>query len=411
MISVEDYFSQVTSGITPLPAEEQPLESALGSTLAASIEARVAVPPFTNSAMDGFAVHAGDVQAASKDTGVTLPVLEDVAAGATTNATLKPGFATRIMTGAPLPDGADAVVKVEDTNIQPGPVQMPDQVTIFSAVQPGTNVRKAGENVAVGSPILEEGIVVTPQVLAAAASVGYGKLTVVPKPRIAIISTGAELQDPGIDIAHGQIPDSNGIMLDGLTRSLGAEVTYRGRTGDAPEHLEQMFNKVGRNADLIITSGGVSAGAFDPVKIVGKTHNFTFEKVAMQPGKPQGHGVINVDGRGVPVMCLPGNPVSVYVSFMLFVRPIISILAGRPGSKLQAVPALAGTSFKSAKNRRQYAPMRAELSTSGITVYPTHSQASGSHLIATLHQATGLAVIAADVDEVAQGDLVQYIPL
>ncbi|WP_297556764.1 molybdopterin-binding protein, partial [uncultured Actinomyces sp.] len=164
-------------------------------------------------------------------------------------------------------------------------------------------------------------------------------------------------------------------------------------------------------ADLIITSGGVSAGAFDPVKIVGKNHDFSFQKVAMQPGKPQGHGAINVGGRDVPVMCLPGNPVSVYVSFVLFVRPIIALLGGRPESKLQAVPALAGTSFKSAKNRRQYAPVRAQLSASGITVYPTHAQASGSHLIATLHHATGLAVIAADVDEVAEGDLVQYIPL
>ena len=190
MISVEEYVSQVTAGIAPLPAEEQPLESALGTTLAASIEARVAVPPFTNSAMDGFAVRADDVHGASKDAGVNLPVLEDVAAGSTANGTLKPGFATRIMTGAPLPEGADAVVKVEDTNIEPGPVQMPDQVTIFSAVQPGTNVRKAGENVAVGDLILEAGITVTPQVLAAAASVGYGKLPVIPKPRLAIISTG-----------------------------------------------------------------------------------------------------------------------------------------------------------------------------------------------------------------------------
>ena len=411
MISVEDYFLQVTTAIATLPAEELPLESALGTTLAESIEARVAVPPFTNSAMDGFAVRAGDVHAASKDTGVTLPVLEDVAAGATTNAMLKPGFAARIMTGAPLPEGADAVVKVEDTNIEPGPVQMPDQVTIFSAVQPGTNVRKTGENVAVGDPILNAGIAVTPQVLAAAASVGYGKLTVVPKPRVAIISTGSELQAPGSALAHGQIPDSNGIMLDGLARSLGAEVTYRGRSGDEPEHLEQMFDEAGRSADLIITSGGVSAGAFDPVKIVGKNHDFSFQKVAMQPGKPQGHGAINVGGRDVPVMCLPGNPVSVYVSFVLFVRPIIALLGGRPESKLQAVPALAGTSFKSAKNRRQYAPVRAQLSASGITVYPTHAQASGSHLIATLHHATGLAVIAADVDEVAEGDLVQYIPL
>ncbi|EPD30784.1 molybdopterin molybdotransferase MoeA [Gleimia europaea] len=411
MISVEDYSLQVTSGIVPLPAKEQPLERTLGTTLAANIEARVAVPPFTNSAMDGFAVRAVDVQGASKDAGVTLPVFADVAAGATANAMTKPGFATRIMTGAALPEGADAVVKVEDTNIAPGPVQMPDQVTIFNPVQPGTNVRQAGENVAVGDLILQAGIAVTPQVLAAAASVGYGKLPVIPKPRVAIISTGSELKDPGSALAHGQIPDSNSIMLDGLARSLGAKVTYRGRSGDEPEHLEEMLHEAGGCADLIITSGGVSAGAFDPVKIVGKNHDFSFQKVAMQPGKPQGHGTINVSGRDVPVICLPGNPVSVYVSFVLFVRPIIALLGGRSESKLQAVPALAGTSFKSAKNRRQYAPVRAQLSASGITVYPTHAQASGSHLIATLHHATGLAVIAADVDEVAEGDLVQYIPL
>lgn len=410
MITPEEYLDQVTTGVEPLPVVDIPLEAAAGCVLAKNLEAKFAVPPFTNSAMDGFAVRAADVEGASEDSPVTLPVQDDVSAGST-GAELKPGFATRIMTGAPVPPGADAVIKVEDTNIKPGPRDLPKEVTFFRDAPVGKNIRKAGENVAVGDVVLEKGLTVNAQIMSAAASVGYATLPVVRKPRVAVISTGSELVEPGEELTPGKIPDSNSILLAGLARSFGAEVTYRGRSGDTVEALAQTYREAAANADLIITSGGVSAGAFDVVKELGMQAGMHFAKVAMQPGKPQGHGEIEVEGRKVKIVSLPGNPVSVYVSFILFARPVLSILSGRGRMDLQSIPAIAGTEWTSSKGRRQYAPMVAKATEEGITVYPTHTQASGSHLVATLHLATGLVTVPGEVDSVSAGDKVEYYPL
>ncbi|MDO5049547.1 MAG: molybdopterin molybdotransferase MoeA [Actinomycetaceae bacterium] len=411
MISVEEYLDQVTAGVTKLPAVELPLEQAAGCILAEDLVAKLAVPPFTNSAMDGFAVKAADVEGASADSPVTLKIFEDVAAGASSDNELQPGYATRIMTGAPIPPGADAVVKVEDTNILPGPQELPDEVTIFAGLKPGKNIRKAGGNVQAGEVVVEAGAIVTPQVMSAAASIGYNTLPVIRRPRVGVIATGTELVDPGQPLEPGKIPDSNSILIAGLVRSFGAEVVYQGRSGDTPDCLAEMYRDAAREADLIITSGGVSAGAFDVVKELGMTAGFKFETVRMQPGKPQGHGEIDVDGRKVKVVSLPGNPVSVYVSFILYVRPVLSLLAGFGRGDLQGIPAVAGTDWKSTKGRRQYAPMIAKFTDEGVKVYPTHSSSSGSHLIATLHRATGLVRVASEVDEVKAGDAVVYYPM
>lgn len=411
MIGVEEYFAKVLHGIKALPVKEIPLDKALGYTLAQTLEAKLPVPPFTNSAMDGFAVHAEDVAEASSERPVTLPVTADIAAGSAPQTPVKRGEAARIMTGAPMPEGANAVVKVEDTNIEAGPRALPRSVTIYSSAKPGKNVRREGGNMNAGDEVLQAGTRVTPQVIAAAASVGYHSLPVFRKPRVAIISTGSELQDPGRKLEPGQIPDSNSIFLAALAQTYGGDVTYRGRSGDDPEHLAEVLHEAGRNADLIITSGGVSQGAFDPVKEVGLKNGFTFEAVRMQPGKPQGFGNLDIDGRSVKVICLPGNPVSVYVSFILFARPLLAVMAGGKAPPLQPVRAIAGASWTSPKGRRQYAPMMAELRADGIVVYPTQSQVSGSHLIASLHKSRGLVVIPAEVDEVNEGDEVAYIPL
>lgn len=411
MISVEEYLDQVTAGVEPLPTVELPLEQAAGCVLAEPLVAKLAVPPFTNSAMDGFAVRAEDVKGASQDSPVTLPIFEDVAAGDSSDNELKPGHATRIMTGAPVPPGADAVVKVEDTNIKPGPVDLPDQVQFFRETAKGKNIRNVGENVQVGDTIAEAGLVVTPQLMSAAASIGYDTLPVVRRPRVAVIATGTELVDPGHALEPGKIPDSNSILIAGLARSFGAEVTYKGRAEDTPDSLAKVYREAAEKADLIVTSGGVSAGAFDVVKELGTEAGFNFATVKMQPGKPQGNGAIEADGRSVKVVSLPGNPVSVYVSFILFVRPVLSIMAGFGRMDLQGIPAIAGADWTSSKGRRQFAPMVAKYSDEGVTVYPTHEQSSGSHLIATLHKATGLVVVPDDIDEVAKGDTVEYFPL
>lgn len=411
MISVEEYLDQVTAGVEPLPTVELPLEEAAGCVLAEPLVAKLAVPPFTNSAMDGFAVHAADLKGAGPDSPIKLPIFEDVAAGDSSDNELKPGYATRIMTGAPVPPGADAVVKVEDTNIKPGPVDLPDEVQFFRETPVGKNIRKAGENVQVGDEIAEAGLVVTPQLMSAAASIGYATIPVVRRPRVAVIATGAELVDPGHALEPGKIPDSNSILISALARSFGAEVTYRGRAEDSPDNLAKVYREAAENADLIVTSGGVSAGAFDVVKELGTKAGFNFAKVRMQPGKPQGNGAIDFDGRSVKVVSLPGNPVSVYVSFILFVRPVLSLLAGFGRMDLQGVPAIAGADWKSSKGRRQYAPMVAKYDEGELTVYPTHEQSSGSHLIATLHRATGLVVVPEDIAEVAKGDRVEYFPL
>ncbi|MDO5035311.1 MAG: molybdopterin molybdotransferase MoeA, partial [Actinomycetaceae bacterium] len=386
MISVEEYFLEVTKGVEPLPAVELPLEETTGCTLAEPLKAKLAVPPFTNSAMDGFAVRAEDLKGATPESGVTLPVRADIAAGTALDSAHEAGYATRIMTGAPVPEGADTVVKVEDTNIEPGPRDLPAEVTIYKEVRAGANVRYAGENAKVGEEIIKKGVTITAPVVASAASIGYGTIPVIPKPRVAVISTGAELRAPGEPIEPGQIPDSNSIMLASLAESFGAEVVYRGNSGDTPEQLLEVLREAAAVSDLVITSGGVSAGAFDPIKMIGDKAGLSFRQVRMQPGKPQGHGLIDVDGRQVKLVSLPGNPVSVFVSFILFVRPIISLMAGRGNASLELLPAIAGSDWKSSKGRRQYAPVIATLGERNITVRPVQGKSSPSHLVATLHR-------------------------
>ena len=438
MIPLEDYVSQVLEALSPLEGGRAPLGRAHGRVLAEDVTAAVPVPPWTNSAMDGYAVRAKDTTGACPLTPVVLPVSGDVPAGAAPQP-LAEGTAQRIMTGAMLPEGADAVVKVEDTDQAPGPHPIPERVEIRAAVTPGLSVRRAGEDVAAGDPVMAAGTRLSAAAISALASVGLGSVLVRPQVRVAVVSTGAELRDAGQALEPGTIPDSNSLLLAGLVAEHGAVCTSVARSGDTAEALAEVLRQAAAGADLIVTSGGVSAGAFDPLTMLAQAQqgeavpvHLDFVKVAMQPGKPQGHGwVLADDGRRVPIICLPGNPVSVLVSFTTIVAPALARLAGQdaaggtePLPDRPVLTARAAMGWRTPPGRRQHVPVRfTEAPTgSGVRsdvddgaglpwVTPTHRLGSGSHLVASLPAAQALAVVAAEVEAVEIGDELPLIPL
>lgn len=438
MIPLEDYLSQVLEALSPLEGGRVPLGRAHGRVLAEDVTAVVPVPPWTNSAMDGYAVRAKDTTGACPQTPVVLPVSGDVPAGAAPQP-LAEGTAQRIMTGAMLPEGADAVVKVEDTDQAPGPHPIPKRVEIRAAATPGLSVRRTGEDVAAGDPVMAAGTRLSAAAISALASVGLGLVLVRPQVRVAVVSTGAELRDAGQALEPGTIPDSNSLLLAGLVAEHGAVCTSVARSGDTAEALAEVLRQAAAGADLIVTSGGVSAGAFDPLTMLAQAQrgeeapvHLDFVKVAMQPGKPQGHGwVLADDSRRVPIICLPGNPVSVLVSFTTIVAPALARLAGQdaaggaeplPGRPVLTARAAVG--WRTPPGRRQHVPVRfTEAPTgSGVRsdvgdgaglpwVTPTHRLGSGSHLVASLPAAQALAVVAAEVEAVEVGDELPLIPL
>ena len=476
-LSVEAYVAEVLAALTPLPAVDTPLFAAHGLVLAQDVTAALPVPPWTNSAMDGYAVRARDTESAVPQAPVILPVAGDVPAG-TAPAPLVPGTAQRIMTGAMLPENADAVVKVEDTDQAPGPHPPPAEVGIRVAARPGLNVRQAGEDVGIGDSVLTAGTFMTATAVASLASVGLSAVRAFPRPRVAVVSTGAELVEPGQELPAGAIPDSNSLLLAGLVAEHGARLASVSRSVDTAESLATALIEAARGADLIVTSGGVSAGAFDPLVMLAEddedgengentadgTVRLRLSKVAMQPGKPQGHGVVRIEDGGthrqVPIITLPGNPVSVLVSFITVVAPALARLAGRdsvpgplPGSGVRrphdalSMRARAAAAWRTPPGRRQHIPVRfvqaparasvedvedsapsaaesteraecAERTEStGSTaspvlwVEPTHRLGSGSHLVASMAAAEALAVVGEEVAEVAVGDEVGLIAL
>ena len=468
MQAPEAYIAELLAALEPLPAVVLPLAEAHGLVLAEDATAALPVPPWTNSAMDGYAVRAADAAGAGLSP-VVLPVGGDVPAGAAP-APLEPGTAQRIMTGAMLPEGADAVVRVEDTDQEPGPRPLPERVEIRVAPRPGLNVRRAGENVGVGDPVLGAGAVLSAAALSALASTGAGSVRAVPRARVAVVSTGAELVDPGAALPAGSIPDSNSVLLSGLVVEHGAALASVTRSADTAASLAGALTAAAAGADLIVTSGGVSAGAFDPLTMLaedraaldqdraaGAAIRLHFARVAMQPGKPQGHGTVRADdGRKVPLIMLPGNPVSVLVSFRTIVAPALARLMGHDGvggtggasgsgggpgagplpraGARPPVRARAAEAWKTAGERRQYIPVRFVPAPVGAAapgaataetvprpsdgavgpaywVAPTHRLGSGSHLVASLPAAQALAVVAAETPAVGVGDEVRLIAL
>ncbi|WP_273488540.1 gephyrin-like molybdotransferase Glp [Ancrocorticia populi] len=402
------HYADVVGLAVPTPATQIPLADARGLVLSEDVAARFAIPPFTNSAMDGFAVRAADVAP-----GVPLQIEADIAAGSHSELPLTPGSAQRIMTGAPLPDGADAILQVELTedaanNMLPA---APESVTPTATLAAGTHVRPAGEDIAVGSPAFAAGTRLTPAHLAALAAIGYAEAPVHTRPNVGIIATGDELRAPGEALAAGQIPDSNSVLLRHLVAESGATPVPFTCHSDTVETFLAGIREVVDGVDMIVTSGGVSAGAFDVVKAALRTLGVEFTKVAMQPGKPQGFGLLRDSaGRAVPIICLPGNPVSVFVSWQLFGRPLLGAIFGEPAGSYESLfrTARVGTGWSRKPGRTQFLPC---IFTDDGVVAPATSGGSKSHLIAALPLATGLARVPADVAQVRPGDLVDVLVL
>lgn len=392
MRSVDEHQRAVAGLITARAPVDVAIGDALGLVLAADVVAPLALPGFDNSAMDGYAVVAEDIADATDEHPVKLPVAEDIPAGRTDPLVLKPGTAHRIMTGAPLPTGATAVIPVEATD------GSTETVSIRASVRPGQHVRRAGEDVMPGTTVLHAGQVLSPAALGLAAALGLGSLRVVPRQRVLVMSTGSELVAPGTPLRPGQIYESNAVMLAAAVRDAGADVVTSSMTEDDVDLFRAELQKHAGDADLVITTGGVSAGAYEVVKD-SLADEVEFVKVAMQPGMPQGSGVV----WGTPIVTLPGNPVSALVSFEVFIRAPLRAAMGLPHPGRPRRPVTLLEDLTSPRGRRQF--RRGVVDHDGGTV--TSYGPPASHHLRWLASADCLLEIAEDVTELAAGSPVQ----
>ena len=402
MDPVETHLARVLAAIRPVEPVRLGLEAAEGTVLAADAGAVTPLPSFDNSSMDGYAVHTADIAAATADAPVILPVTDQVPAGDTRVLTVAPGTCVRIMTGALFPAGADAVVPVELTD------GGSDRARFFGPVVKGYSIRRRGDDVAPGDVLLPAGTRLGPAQIALLAASGHGSVLARPAPRVAVLATGNELSEPGSPLVPGQIWESNSYMLAAAVRQAGGSAT-RHRAGDDPEKVLTLIGVLSAQADLLITSGGVSMGGeHDVVKAAlsgSGAGTIMFGKVAMQPGMPQGFGVVGPDQT--PILTLPGNPVSAFVSFWLFGRPALDALQGLAPQPVPARRAQLASPVRSPQGRRSF--LRGVLNADGATVTPLTGQ--GSHQLGALARANALIVVPEEVASMAAGDVADVISL
>lgn len=403
MKRVSDHLSDILETIQPLPALDVHLLDAHGCVLTEDVVAPWPLPQFDNSAMDGYAVCADDVANATADEPVELPVVADIAAGETDVSAIGPGLSARIMTGAPVPARADTIVPVEQTDGGTARVQ------IMATALPGAHIRRTGEDVSADDVVLGAGTYLGAPQVGLLAAVGRDRAVVRPKPRIVVISTGSELVEPGHPLALGQITDSNSFTLTAAAREAGA-IAYRiPPIPDDPDQLLGIIEDQLVRADMVITTGGVSAGAYDVVKeVLSRLGTVNFEKVAMQPGKPQGFGTIGAEST--PIFTLPGNPVSAFVSFEVFIRPAIRKMFGATRLHRQSVKAVLQRDMRSPEGRRQFARARLQPASDG-TYLATPLDHQESHRLGDLAYANALVVVPEHVTEVPAGQVVDVVRL
>jgi len=404
MIGVAAARRAILAGVVPLPIEEVPLLDALGLVLADTITATADIPPFRNSAMDGYAVRAADLRAATRTMPARLRVIAEGPAGYAPRGTVTRGTAIRIMTGAPLPPGADTVVRFEETDEptrDPAHAAAEPEVAVFVAQGPAINVRETGEDLRAGSVALAAGTALRPAELGVLASLGYGRVRVHRRPQIAIVSTGDEVVPAGQPLAPGQIRDSNSTTLAALVRRYGGVPRLLGVARDTVAELTATLTAA-RDADLILTSGGVSMGDYDMVKDVLRAEGrIDIWQVRMKPGKPLAYGQLG----GKPFLGLPGNPVAAYVSFELFARPIILRQLGHATLDKPTIRARLAERVRNGGGRQHYVRALVTAGPDGPIVRPTGEQGSG--VLTALTRANGLIVIPEGVEALAADALVE----
>jgi molybdopterin molybdotransferase len=399
MQPVDEYLAEILAAIVPLAPRELSLADAYGAVAAEDVTARWPLPPFDNSAMDGYAVRAAEVAGAP----VTLPVDGEIAAGDTSGRALAPGTCIQIMTGAPLPAGADAVVQFELTDSGTG------QVLIREPVEAGTHVRVRGGDAVPGDLLLARGTRIGAVALGLLAAAGLGTVLARPRPRVTVISTGDELVEPGQPLAPGQIWESNSVMLAAAARQAGCPVTRYPVVRDRTEAVLAAVQDAMASADVLVTSGGVSMGGeHDVVKAaLSKLGTIGFRKVAMQPGMPQGFGLV---GDGVPIFTLPGNPVSSYVSFQLFVAPALDKFQDLEPKRMARRQAVLTGPARSPADKRSF--LRGILDQqAGVVAQVTPVSGQMSNQLASLARANALIIVPEAVTALAAGELVDVLEL
>jgi len=402
LVPVEDHLAQILDAVGPLSPLDLTLSDAHGCVLAEDVTAAFPLPPFDNSAMDGYAVRSDDIASASESQPVALPVVGDIAAGSGGPYTVQPGLCVRIMTGAPVPAGADAVVPVEWTD---GGVA---QVSIRRPAAPGAHIRRAGEDAPAGTTVLTAGTHLGATQVGLLAAVGRDRVQARPRPRVVVLSTGSELVDPGTALSPGHIPDSNSSLLTAAAQEAGGIAFRVGFVPDDPRLLLDTLEDQLIRADAVVTSGGVSVGAYDVVKeAIGRLGPVTFARVAMQPGMPQSFGQIGPDKT--PFFGLPGNPVSAYVSFEIFVRPALRRMLGVEPINRPTVRAKLTVPVTSPPGKRTFARAELKVEHGAYSVRPVGG--GGSHLIASLAHANALIVVPEKVTELEPGATVTVMLL
>ncbi len=396
-----EYRRRVIDAVTPLAAMSVKVSDALGLVLAEDVTATEPLPAFANSAMDGYAVRSADVADATVEQPVQLRVVGEAAAGHVAAAAVTEGTAIAVMTGGEVPDGADAVVPVERTS-----TPRDGQVAVHVPPEEGANVRTPGQDVAVGAHVLAKGTRLGPAHIGLLAALGQHVVVAVPAPRVVVMSTGDELVPAGVAPGPGQLRDANGPMLRALVRQAGAEPYPAPLVGDDRARLTRALDEATGHADLIVTSGGVSAGAYDHLEsVVRHLGEAERHKVAMKPGMPQMLGRVG----NVPLLGLPGNPVSSFVSFELFARPAIRRLQGRSDIDRPRLNVVLTEPVTAPPHKLHF--VRVSLARRDGRWHATPTGHQGSHVLSSLAGADGLAIVPADVERVEAGEQVVVIVL
>ncbi len=418
MISVEQALEKILSYAAVLEEEDVPILDCIGQVLAEDVSSDIDIPPLDNSAMDGYAVQSGDTRSASPESPRILRVIDTVIAGSISKREVKAGTAVRIMTGAPVPRGADSVVRFEDTDedrrAKPSGDHSETEIGILSEAGPGLNIRQAGEDVARGSLVLKKGAIIRPAEVGVLASLGRRKARVIRRPVVAVLATGNELVQIGRRLPAGKIYNSNSYSVAALVRRYGGIPRILGIARDREDSLVAKLRQ-GLDADMLITSGGVSAGDYDIVKdVLAKEGEIAFWTVRMKPGKPLAFGRIKgVDSKGqvkgIPHLGLPGNPVSSMICFELFGRAAMLKMMGKTNLSKPTVEAVLEDSVTNGDGRRIY--NRATVEKRAGRYFARLTGPQGSGILTSMSLANGLAIIPEDRTAVKAGEAVRVIML